>query len=304
MRVKLGIAPIAWSNDDMPQLGGNISLEQCLGEIRDAGYVGTERGGKFPKEPEKLRRTLEEYGIWLASGWCSGELLTHDVDAEFERIRGDIELFSTCGSPVMVYAETSNTVQNKPNVPLSQRPCLDTDETARYGEKLTRLAEKINGEGLGVSYHPHMGTIFQIAEDVDRLMENTGPAVGLLLDTGHLFFAGADPVVVSRRWGRRINHVHTKDVRLAVLEQLQAQDWSFLKGVREGVFTVPGDGVVDFPSFFALLTELKYQGWIIIESEQDPEKANPFAYAKKGFSYMVQELQKKGFKVETQPGAV
>ncbi|MEZ5835961.1 MAG: myo-inosose-2 dehydratase [Geminicoccaceae bacterium] len=284
MSIKLGIAPIGWSNDDLPELGADNTLEKCLSEAKKAGYSGVEKGGKFPMNAAELGPVLDGHGLLLASGWFSGGLLDLTIDEEKKRIQPQLELYQELGVPVMVYAETTGTVQNRIEIPVSRRPRLKADHVRRYGEKLTDFAEWLEAEQCPMTYHHHMGTVIETEEEIDLLMENSDDAVGLLLDTGHLTFAGGDVSATTRRWGHRINHVHVKDIRADVLERLRAEDWSFLKGVLEGVFTVPGDGSIDFRSFMKDLDAIGYSGWVIVEAEQDPAKANPLEMAEIGMA--------------------
>ena len=239
MAIRLGIAPIGWTNDDLPELGGDITLEQCLREARQAGYSGVEKGGKFPMDPKLLKPIMADHQLELVSGWFSGRLLEVTVEEEKSLIKEQLALYQAMGCPVMVYAETVGTVQGLIETPVSRRPKLTRDQIRRYGEKLTKFAEFLKAEHCPMTFHHHMGTVIEIEEEIDLLMESTDEPVGLLLDTGHLTFAGGDVAATTERWGKRINHVHTKDIRQDVLKKLKAEDWSFLKGVLEGVFTVP-----------------------------------------------------------------
>lgn len=297
MSITLGIAPIAWSNDDLPELGGDTSLEVCLMEARQAGYSGVEKGGKFPLDPEILGPILKQHGLVLASGWFSGSLLNVSVDEEKSRIRSQLELYQALEVPVMVYAETTGTVQNQIDRPVSTRPELSEDALKSYGEKLTEFSQWLEAEQCPITYHHHMGTVIETEEEIDILMENTGDEVGLLLDTGHLTFAGGDVDATTRRWGHRINHIHVKDIRADVLASVKAGDWSFLKGVLEGVFTVPGDGSIDFRSFMKIVKEIGYQGWVIVEAEQDPAKANPLKMAQIGMSELQAAAKEAGIEI-------
>ncbi|GBD44699.1 Inosose dehydratase [bacterium HR40] len=300
MAVQLGIAPIGWSNDDLPELGGQIPLEQCLAEAALAGYAGVEKGGKFPTDPKALGRLLARYGLRLVTGWFSGQLLAGGVEAEKERARPQLDLFRALGVRVFVYAETTGTVQNRREIPLSRRPRLSPGDFAAYGAKLTALADWLAAEGCPMTFHHHMGTVIETEEEIDRLMETTGPSVGLLLDTGHLTFAGGSVERTIRRWADRINHVHCKNVRPAVLADLRAADGSFLDGVVAGVFTVPGDpeGCVDFDGLARLLGEIGYRGWVVVEAEQDPQRANPFEMAALGFHALQTALRRAGIAIE------
>jgi len=295
--IRLGIAPIGWSNDDLPELGGDISLEQCLKEARQAGYSGVEKGGKFPMDPKQLKPIMAEHGLALVSGWFSGRLLETTIEDEKSRIKQQLALYQALACPVMVYAETVGTVQGKIDTPVSQRPKLKPDEIKRYGEKLTKFAEFLAAEHCPMSFHHHMGTVIETEEEVDLLMEHTDKAVGLLLDSGHLTFAGGDIAATTERWGHRINHVHTKDIRADVLKRLKREDWSFLKGVLEGVFTVPGDGSIDFAAFMKSLKTIGYAGWVVVEAEQDPKKANPLKMAEIGMAALKEAAAGAGIEI-------
>ena len=209
-----------------------------------------------------------------------------------------LRLFQELGCPVMVYAETTGTVQNRIEVPLSGRPVMPDDEFGAYGEKLTAFADWLRAEGCPMSYHHHMGTVIETEREVDLLMAATGPSVGLLLDTGHLTFADGDVLATTRRHAARINHVHCKDIREGVLKTVKAEDWSFLNGVLEGVFTVPGDGMIDYGPFAALLGEIGYSGWVVVEAEQDPAKANPLEMARIGHEALTRAFGEAGFTIE------
>ncbi|MDX1541675.1 MAG: TIM barrel protein, partial [Geminicoccaceae bacterium] len=221
--VRFAVAPIGWSNDDLPELGGDTPLEICLRESRDAGFAGVEKGGKFPMRAAELKPILDEHGLELVTGWFSGRLLEVSLDQEKERIREQLELYRELGCPVMVYAETTGTVQGLIDVPVAERPRIGHEEFKRYGDKLTRLADWLKAEGCPMSYHHHMGTVVETEEEVDWLMANTADSVGLLFDTGHLVFAGGRIPDTIRRHRQRINHVHMKDIRFPVLERLRAE---------------------------------------------------------------------------------
>jgi inosose dehydratase len=295
--IRLGIAPIGWTNDDLPQLGGDIPLEVCLREARQAGYSGVEKGGKFPMDPAQLRPLLDAHELMLVSGWFSGRLRHGSVDEEKRRIAEQLALYQAMGCPVMVYAETTGTVQAAIDVPVADRPVMPAAEFGPYGARLTAFAEWLRSEGCPMTFHHHMGTVVETEREIDLLMDCTGEAVGLLLDTGHLTFAGGDVLATTRRHGGRINHVHCKDIRTPVLERLKAERWSFLQGVLEGVFTVPGDGSIDFGPFARVLAEIGYSGWVVVEAEQDPTKANPLAMARIGHRALSDAFTAAGFEI-------
>ena len=280
MSVRFGTNPIAWSNDDLRELGGKTPLETCLKEAKEAGYEGIELGHKFPREPNALKAVLSEAGLDLVSGWYSSELLVRDAKEEMKHLRAHLDLLKALGSSILIFAETSNATHGDRSKPLSRRPTLKAADWREFGQRVTEVAEAVAKDGVSLAYHHHMGTVVQSGEDIDAFMESTGSAVKLLLDTGHATFGGADPVALAKRYRARIAHVHCKDVRRSVLAEAQAKDWSFLDAVVAGCFTVPGDGMVDFP---AVLNELRgYSGWLVVEAEQDPEKANPLEYATLG----------------------
>ena len=283
MTVRLGISPIGWSNDDLPELGGDIPLDRCLAEARAAGYEGIELGHKFPRDPAALRPILEQFGLALISGWYSGRLLERSVRAEIAAIEPHFSLLVAMGCAVLVYAETSGSVAGDRRRPLSDRPRLGAGDWHDFGARLTELADHLSACGIGLVYHHHMGTVIENEAEIDRLMAVTGDKVGLLLDTGHAVYAGIDPAALVRQHGDRIKHVHCKDVRREVLARVRAHDTSFLNAVLDGVFTVPGDGCIDFSGVLAELAAADYSGWLVVEAEQDPEKAPPLAYARLGF---------------------
>lgn len=297
MKIRLGMSPISWSNDDLPQLGGDTPLEVCLAETRAAGYVGTEVGGKFPRQAGALSRVLAAHDLALVSGWYSGEIIHNTLEQELERIAPQLALFKAVGASVIVYGETFHTVQNRQEKPLSSRPKLRDFDIAAYGRRLTKLAEHCTEAGVPLAFHHHMGTAVETQDEIDALAAATGEAVGLLIDTGHLVFAGGDIAAFLARHGRRINHVHAKDVRADILAGVDRTRDSFLDCVLRGVFTVPGDGMVDYDDLLKRLYDVGYEGWIIVEAEQDPAHANPFEYAKLGYRALDKARTKAGYAI-------
>jgi inosose dehydratase len=301
MSVRIGINPITWSNDDLPELGGATPLETCLAEAREAGYAGIELGNKFPRRAAALRPILDRHGLALVSGWHSGRLLAHGLAGEIAAIEDHLALLQAMGCEILIFAETTGSIAGARTTKLSRRPRLADGDWAGFGADLTALAEHVAKRGLALAYHHHMGTVVESAAEIDRLMAATGPAVGLLLDTGHLAYAGADPLAVAERHRGRINHVHCKDVRPAVLDRVRRDDASFLDAVVEGVFTVPGDGAIDYAPLLALLAGAGYRGWLVVEAEQDPEKAHPLTYARKGFDYLSRTARGAGCAIARTP---
>ncbi len=294
MAIRIGANPIGWSNDDMQELGGDTPLETCLAEARDVGFEGMELGHKFPRQAQALRAALAPFGLACVSAWYSSELLLRDAAAEMTALRPHLDLLKAMGCTVLVFAETSNAIHGDRTKPLSQRPKLTEPEWARLASRMTELADATLAEGVRLVYHHHMGTAVQSASDIHTLMALTGPSVHLLLDTGHATWGGANPAALARQYRDRISHVHTKDVRADVRAQADAADWSFLDSVLAGVYTVPGDGMVDFAAVFAALPG--YSGWVVIEAEQDPAKANPKEYAAQGYAALTRVLAETGLR--------
>jgi inosose dehydratase len=281
LRVRLGANPIIWSNDDLRELGADITLETCLAQARDIGFEGMELGHKFPRDARALAAVLERFALKCVSGWYSAELLVWGAREERVRLRPHLELLKALRCPVLVFAEVSGAVHGDLQRPLSERPILTAHDWRELGKRLTEIAAVTAAEGVRLAYHHHMGTAVQTEEDIDALMQSTGPEVGLLLDTGHAAFAGADPVNLARRYATRICHVHAKDVRSDVAARAKGGNWSFLRAVLAGVFTVPGDGNLAFEGVFGALPE--YSGWVVLEAEQDPKLADPLTYATLGY---------------------
>jgi len=278
--IRFGANPIGWSNDDMRELGGHIPLDQCLSEAKSAGFEGMELGHKFPREADALRSVLDGHGLDLVSGWYSSALLERGVADELIALRPHLDLLKALGADILVFAETTGAVHGDPASPMSRRPVLDPTGMRDWCKRLTDVGDAVAAEGVRLAYHHHMGTIVQDRPEIDSFMEQTGANVHLLLDTGHAVFAGVDPIALARDYVSRVAHVHCKDVRMAVRERAVASDWSFLDSVVEGVFTVPGDGDIDFGAVLGQLGD--YAGWLVVEAEQDPEKAPPAEYAATG----------------------
>ena len=298
MNVELGINPITWSNDDLPELGGDIPLETCLAETREAGYAGTELGGKFPRTSAELAPILARHQLKLVSGWYHGRMLECSVAEEFDAALPHLKLLRDLGCKHVVYADTSRRLTDGLFKPISQRPRLDAAEWPEYGRKLTALAERMAAFGVAMAFHHHMGTIIETDAEIDRLMAETGAAVGLLYDTGHCLFSGGDPLALLERHVGRVVHVHCKDVRRTMLEQARSEDMSFMSAVLEGIFTVPGDGCIDYRPILHRLCDHGYEGWLVVEAEQDPRIADPLTYARMGYRNLRALAEAAGFTVE------
>lgn len=286
--IKLAIAPIGWTNDDLPELGGEIPFEQCVSEMALAGFTGSEVGNKYPRDTAVLKRALEMRGLQICNAWFSTFLTTKPY-AEVERdFVEHCTFLKTMGATVVGVAEQGNSIQGRQDLPVfDAKPVNSEEQWAKLTDGLNKLGAKAREMGMVLTYHHHMGTGVQTAEEIDRLMEETdSELVGLLYDTGHLVFSGEDEIAVLKKWLPRIRHVHLKDVRKQKLEEATASKWSFLKSVKEGVFTVPGDGCIDFEPIFTIIKESGYEGWWVVEAEQDPALANPLEYALKARAYI------------------
>lgn len=298
MAVRIGINPITWTNDDVPELGGDTPLEVCLSETAQAGYAGTELGGKFPRASKDLAAVLGSHGLELVSGWYDGRICEKEVEEEFDAILPHLTLLRDLGAKHVVYADTSRGRHGAIHDPISQRPRLADEEWKSYGNKITRLAERFADFGVGMAFHHHMGTIVETDDEIGRLMAGSGEAVGLLYDTGHCLFSGGDPEALLRRHVGRVVHVHCKDVRPDVLKRARALDMSFMGAVMEGIFTVPGDGSIDYLTLLRVLADNGYAGWLVVEAEQDPAKAHPLTYATMGYRNLRDLARKAGFEVK------
>lgn len=294
MSVKLGTNPIAWSNDDLRELGKNTSLETCLSEAREAGFSGIELGHKFPRSAEKLRPLLEAQDLALISGWYSSELLLRSPDAEIKAMQPHLDLLRAMDCEILIFAETSNATHGDRSVPLSRRPVLSKAQIQNLTRKMNEVADYVASEGLKLCYHHHMGTVIQSESDIHAMMEAAGKNFWLLLDTGHATVAGANPLFLAKAYRERIAHIHCKDVRETVKTDALTKDRSFLDAVVEGIFTVPGDGAVNFVPILQEMKTGAYQGWLVVEAEQDPAKANPLEYARLGHANLLRFAQKAG----------
>ena len=293
--VRIGINPLSWMNDDLPSLGGDTPLETALREGKEIGYEGFELGNKFPKDGPGLKAKLSEFGLVCVSGWYSGFLAELEagqsnadaVAAEIERCKAHMSKLQYNGVNVVVYGECAGTIQGQIDTPVSKRPHFASEALWQaYADRLNAFGEHlIKTYGIKLAYHHHMGAYVESPADVDKLMELTDPAkVFLLFDTGHAYFGGAaDPVALLTKHVKRVVHVHCKDVRAKVIATARNDSWSFLNGVINGTFTVPGDGALDYDAVLSTLKTAGYEGWLVVEAEQDPAVAPSYEYAKKGY---------------------
>ena len=298
MKAKLGIAPIAWWNDDLEELSDDVSLEECLRQANLAGFTGMETGRRFPMDAQVLNPILAQYNMSICGGWFSGLLLDGSIEIEKERIAAQMDFFKESGAPCIVYGETSRTVQGLRNVPLNQKPKLSDDEMKTYARKMTEFAEWCTDTGMPISYHHHMAAVIETEKELDAFMNHSGEALPLLYDTGHMAFAGGDVLRVIDNHHKRISHVHTKDVRQKVLDKLDRNKESFLDSVIKGVFTVPGDGNLNFQSIVTRLEFYGYEGWFVVEAEQDPTISPPLQMAQLGHRELIKIMGASGYEVE------
>jgi inosose dehydratase len=295
MTIRFGVSPIAWINDDMPELGGDTPLETVLGDAQEIGFKGIELGGKFPREAGGLKALLDRYSLALVGGWYGSNLLDRTAADEIEAMQPHLKLLQAMGTDIFVIAETSNAIHSNRSQPLSQTPRLGDGDWRQFGRRLTEVADYLAGEGMRCAYHHHLGTVVERQEDLDHFLAATGPNVGLTLDTGHATLGGIDPIEVIRRHPARITHVHCKDIRPEVFGALARREGSFLDGVIDGMFTVPGDGAIDYGDVMRALAGIGYSGWIIIEAEQDPAVADPRRYGEIGQRTLERAAERAGF---------
>ena len=287
-KVKLAIAPIGWTNDDMPDLGKENTFEQCVSEMALAGFKGSEIGNKYPQDTAVLKHKLDVRGLCICNAWFSSLFTSEPYEVTIRNFIAHRDRLHALGAKVIGASEQGNSIQGKDiNIFGSQKPVYTPEQWALIAKGYNEMGALAQEKGMTLTCHHHMGTGVQTAEEIDTFMSVVDPEkVFLLFDSGHLTFAGIDPLPVLKKYIHRIRHVHLKDVRLAVRDQAQREGWSFLTAVRNGVFTVPGDGDVDFGPIFKTLEEAGYEGWVVVEAEQDPAKANPFEYAVKARKYI------------------
>lgn len=299
--IRFGTNPIAWSNDDDLTLGAHISLEQCLREAGEIGFDGIENGNKFPSDSNALQSVLKPHGLAFVSAWYSLELLDRSVADEKIAIQPHLDLLKAMGCTVCIACETSNAIHGK-KVPINDSPILPAEDWAAFGARVEEIAAFTAAQGLSLVYHHHMGTVVETPEEIDLFMENTGPETKLLFDTGHCYFGGrgADPALVLEKHLDRLGHFHAKNVRPDIMAQVRENGLSFLDGVRLGVFTVPGDrdGGVDFSPCLKLAADSGYDGWLVIEAEQDPDVRNPMEYQTLGLNSLKSMARDAGFELQ------
>ena len=291
-KVKLGIAPIAWTNDDMPDLGKENTFEQCVSEMALAGFTGSEVGNKYPKDPEVLKKALELRGVEICNQWFSSFLITKPFEEVEKEFRAQLAFLKAMGAKVIGASEQSHSVQGQMDTPIfGHKYEMNDEEWDTFCTGMNKLGKIAKEEyDIALTFHHHMGTVVQSLAEVDRMMENTDPEyVSLLFDTGHFTYCGEDPLEVVKKYVHRIRHVHLKDIRPEVVEQVKKENMSFLAGVRAGAFTIPGDGCINYDPIFKVLEDAGYEGYMVVEAEQDPAKANPLEYAIRAIKFIAEK---------------
>jgi inosose dehydratase len=285
--IRYGTNPIAWANDDDQSIGVDIPTSRILDEAgRQIGFDGIENGHRWPEDPKALKELLGSYGLTFVSGWYSTELLSRSVAEEIEAFQPHLAKLKENGCKVCVTAECSNTVHGSPTVAVNDKPVLSDAEMAAFGAKMEEFAAYMAAQGIDLAYHHHMGTVVETPEEIDAFMAATGPATKLLFDSGHCYFGGGDPAEVLARHVGRVRHFHAKNVRPDVAKRVRDEKLSFIQGVLAGAFTVPGDqeGAVEFAPLMQIFAGAGYEGWLVIEAEQDPTQRNPLLYQTLGLA--------------------
>jgi inosose dehydratase len=300
MKAKLGMSPIAWWNDDLAELSDDVSLEECLRQSRSAGFTGMEKGRRFPEDPNEMLPILKKADVTLCGGWFSGTLVDDSLESNQHRIQPMIELFKAVNAPCIVYGEVGRSIQGDRSKPLATKPKLSHDEMKAYARRMTEFGEWCAEQGMPLSYHHHMAAVIETEAELDSFMSHSGAGIPLLFDAGHMAFAGGDVMRVIDKHHARISHVHVKDVRMDVINKLDRSKQSFLDAVALGAFTVPGDGSLDFAAIVKKFADYGYEGWFVVEAEQDPKKNPPLKMAQVGHKELMRVMTAAGYEVETQ----
>ena len=289
-KVKLAMAPIGWTNDDLPDLGKENTFEQCVSEMALAGFTGSEVGNKYPSDPVELKKYLDIRGLQICNQWFSSFLASKPLAGVEKDFRIQLGFLKALGADVIGPSEQTRSCQGLPVSIFTGKAVFSDEEFKLLCRGMNHLGKIASDEGMKLAYHHHMGTGVQTSGETERFLNETHPDyVWLLYDCGHFSFSEEDPVAALKKFVSRVGHVHLKDMRESVFTEVKRQDMAFLDAVRAGVFTVPGDGAIDFPTIFSILEKEGYEGWMVVEAEQDPAKANPFVYAKMAREYIAKE---------------
>ena len=297
LKAKLGISPICWWNDDLAELSDDVSLDECLRQAALAGYTGMETGRRFPMSMAELGPVLDKHGMSVCGGWFSGTILNGDIAENQDRIRAQMDLFIAAKAPCIVYGEVARSIQGDRAKPLSTKPKLDEDQIKTYARNMTTFGEWCAEQGMPLAYHHHMAAAIETEQELDLFMKHSGTGIPLLFDAGHMAMAGGDVLRVIDNHHARITHVHTKDVRMEVINALDRTRESFLDAVMKGAFTVPGDGSLDFEAIVKRCAQYGYEGWFVVEAEQDPKKAPPLEWSTKGNLELHRVMKLAGYQV-------
>ena len=295
MKAKLGMSPIAWWNDDLPQLSDDVSLEECLRQSRSAGFTGMEQGRRFPSTAAEMLPALKRADVTLCGGWFSATLVNESMESNKQRIQPMIDLFKAVNAPCIVYGEVGRSIQGDQSRPLATKPKLSESEMKDYGAKVSEFGKWVEAQGMPIVYHHHMGAVVETEAELDAFMAASD--ISLLFDAGHMAFAGGNVLRCIDKHHARIRHVHTKDVRMNVINSLDRTKESFLDAVIKGAFTVPGDGSLDFGAIVKKLAGYGYEGWFVVEAEQDPKKAPPLKMAQLGHKELMRVMTAAGYEV-------
>ena len=295
LKAKLGMSPIAWWNDDLPDLSDDVSLEECLRQSRSAGFTGMEKGRRFPESAAEMLPVLKKADVTLCGGWYSGTVVNESLEVNQKRIQPMIDLFKAVDAPCIVYGEVGRSIQGDQSKPLAAKPRLSDAEMKDYGAKMSEFASWVQAQGMPLVYHHHMAAVVETEAELDAFMANS--TISLLIDAGHLAFAGGDVLRAIDNHHKRIKHVHTKDVRMEVIDKLDRSKESFLDAVIKGALTVPGDGSLDFEAIVKKLAGYGYEGWFVVEAEQDPKKAPPLKMAQVGHKELMRVMTAAGYEV-------
>jgi inosose dehydratase len=295
LKAKLGMSPIAWWNDDLPQLSDDVSLEECLRQSRSAGFTGMEQGRRFPTTAAKMLPVLKKADVTLCGGWFSATLVNESMESNKQRIQPMIDLFKAVNAPCIVYGEVGLSIQGDQSRPLATKARLSASEMKDYGAKVSEFGKWVEAQGMPIVYHHHMGAVVETEAELDAFMAASD--ISLLFDAGHMAFAGGDVLRCIDNHHKRIRHVHTKDVRMEVINKLDRSKESFLDAVIKGAFTVPGDGSLDFGAIVKKLAGYGYEGWFVVEAEQDPKKAPPIKMAEIGHKELMRVMTAAGYEV-------
>jgi inosose dehydratase len=291
-RVRLGVTPTLWWNDDFPSIDIGIPFGQCVSEMALAGFQGCSVGHKYPKDPAELKSALDLRNLRVSEPWTSTYFTISGMELQtIDAFEDSLAFIKAMGGSDLVVAEFGGSSHVLPIALFANRPVFDDRQWEQLTAGLNRIGRIAADSGMRLCYHHHAGTGVMTRAEVDRLMASTDPGlVHLLLDTGHLAFAGDDPLSAAQAYANRIGHVHLKDIRPDVVSRVREEGLSFQEAIEEGVFTVPGDGSIDFRPILEALGAVGYEGWLVVEAEQDPAKANPLEYALKARSYLREVL--------------